>query len=93
MTLDQQDPELIRQPALGEPIKLPRPPLDWGDEEPDTFWEDLYNRGLIDPPYRSPTEQSEFWKSFFGDYKPVGEPMTDDELMCALGRCHCDRCE
>ena len=50
MTLDQQDPELIRQPALGEPIKLPRPPLDWGDEEPDTFWEDLYNRGLIDPP-------------------------------------------
>ena len=83
----------LRQPARSEPIEIPRPPLDWGDEEPDTYWEDLYYRGLVNPPYRSPKEQRTFWKSFFEDYKPIGKPMTNDELVCALGRCHCDRCE
>ncbi len=92
MGRDEKDSDTPLQPARGEPIKVQRPPLDWGDEAPDTFWEDLYHRGLVNPPYRSPKEQKEFWKSFFEDYKPVGKPMTNDELMCALGRCHCDSC-
>lgn len=42
MERDEAAPETLRQPARGEPIKLPRPPLDWGDEEPDKEWEELY---------------------------------------------------
>ncbi len=93
MDREEEVKEVVRQPAGSEPIEVPRPLLDWGDEEPDSYWEDLYHRGLVNPPYRFPKEQREFWKSFFEDYKPVGKPMTNDELMCALGRCHCDRCE
>ena len=96
MTREQQDPEVLRQPARGELLKLPprpRPPLDWGDEQPDPVWEDLYYKGVVDPPYRSGKEQQQFWKRFFEEYKPVGKPMTDEELMCALGRCRCARCE
>lgn len=93
MARDDQVSDIPRQPAKSKPIAVPRPPLDWGDDEPDTLWEELYYRGLVNPPYRAPKDQAAFWQSFFEDYRPVGKPMTNDELMCALGRCHCDRCE
>ena len=93
MTSEQQDPEVMQQLAGREPNKLSRPPLDWGDEEPDTLWEDLYYRGLVDPPYRSGNDFVDFMKVFLKGRKPVGKPMSDDELMCALGRCQCGTCE
>ena len=96
MTREQQDPEVLRQPARGELIKLPPPPrlpLDWGDEEPDPVWEDLYYKGVVDPPYRSGKDRAELMELLRANYKPVGKPMTDEELMCALGRCRCSRCE
>ena len=85
----------IRQPVRDAPVSQngERPPLDWGDEERDEYWEDLYNKGLINPPYRSAQEQHAFWRSFLAEFEPVGKPMSDDELMCALGRCACERCE
>jgi hypothetical protein len=93
MTSEQQNPEVIQHPASRKPINFPRPPIDWGGEEPDEFWEDLYYRGLVDPPYRSGKDFVDFMKVFLKDRKPVGKPMSDDELMCALGRCHCATCE
>lgn len=93
MSRDQQNSEVVRQPARGQPIKVPRPPLDWGDEEPDRAWEALYYEGLVNPPYRSAKERKDFRKTFFIENKPIGKPMTNDELMCALGRCQCARCD
>ena len=93
MNREEEVKEVLGHPARSAGMEASRPPLDWGDEEPDTYWENLYHRGLVDPPYRSPKEQREFWMSFLKDDKPVGKPMTNDELICALGRCHCDYCE
>ncbi len=92
MDRDEAASEVIRQPARGEPIKLPRPPLDWGDEEPDPVWEEMYNRGLVDPPYRGARDRAEL-AEIIRSWKPLGKPMTNEELMCALGRCRCERCE
>lgn len=82
------------QPVRAEPVWKPveRPPLDWGDEEPDPMWERLYHRGLVDPPYRGREDRRKV-AEIVGDWKPIGKPMTNDELMCLLGRCRCNRCE
>ena len=93
MDRDENSSDIIRQPARGQPIKVPRPPLDWGDEEPDPVWEQLYYEGRVDPPYRSGRDFSVFMKRFDKEYEADGPPMTDEELMCVLSRCHCHRCE
>ncbi len=81
------------QPVRAEPVWQPveRPPLDWGDEEPDRVWERLYYKGLVDPPYRSREDRQSLMQTIRG-WQPIGKPMTNEELMCALGRCRCDRC-
>lgn len=92
MDHEEEVKQALAQPARSEPIEAPRPPLDWGDEEPDTFWEDLYNRGLVNPPYRGAQARAEL-AEIIRSWKPLGKPMTNEELMCALGRCRCERCE
>jgi hypothetical protein len=93
MESDEDGSDRLGQPATVESATPARPPLDWGDEEPDTVWQALYDKGLVDPPYRSGKDFVEFMRVFLKDRKPVGKPMSDDELMCALGRCHCGCCE
>ncbi len=92
MDREEEVKDVVRQPARGQPIQVPRPPLDWGDEEPDEVWERLYYKGLVSPPYRS-AQDRRVVSEMVRNWKPIGKPMTDEELMCALGRCHCDRCE
>ena len=92
MERDEAAPETIRQPARGEPIKLPRPPLDWGDEEPDKEWEELYYRGLVQPPYRGRETGRELAK-MVRSWKPIGKPISNEDLMCLLGRCQCSKCD
>ena len=91
MTTEHEDtaPEVIRQPARGEPIKLARPPIDWGNEEPDEVWEELYNRGLVKPPYKGRTSIAEL----VAEWEPIGLELTDEERMCMLGRCRCSNSE
>ena len=79
---------VVRQPARGQPIEVPRPPLDWGDEEPDEVWERLYYKGLVNPPYRSGKD----FRDSIKDWKPIGVKMSDADLMRALGRWPCEDC-
>ncbi len=91
MTRDQQNSEVIRQPVRSEPIRpidVQRPPLDWGDEEPDSSWEDLYNRGLVSPPYQG-RRNGQTVAAIVRSWDPLGSDITDEYLMCLLGRCDC----
>jgi len=95
MTSKRHQPEIVRQPARGEPIyssDAERPPLDWGGEDPDPVWEKLYYRGSVDPPYRSGRDRKKLMASMIANWEPIGKPFTNEELMCALGRCRCERC-
>ena len=93
MAAEEKASDIARQPVRGEPVSGRRPPLDWGDEEPNPVWEKLYYKGSVDPPYRSGRDRRELVASIIADWKPLGKPMTNEELMCALGRCRCERCE
>ena len=88
MISEEQSPESIRQPARGEPIVESRLPLDWGDEEPDEVWETLYDNGLVDPPYRG-RRHGQTIAEIVMTWKPLGRNITDEYLVCALGRCDC----
>ena len=82
--------EPTRQPVRDAPVSQngERPPLDWGDEEPDPVWERLYYKGLVIPPFPSPEHDREIVEQVMR-WGPLGKPMTDEDLMCALGRCSC----
>ena len=87
MANSEQSRDTWVQPARSEPIwgKLKRPPLDWGDEEPDPVWERLYYRGEVDPPYRS---GEDLLVAVEKSPKAVSA-ISDHRLMWSLGRCHC----
>lgn len=88
MERDEKASEILRQPARGQPIKVPRPPLDWGDEEPDPVWEDLYHKGLVSPPYQG-RRNGQTIAEIVRNWEPIGHSITDEYLICALGRCDC----
>ena len=94
MANSEQSRDTWVQPARSEPIweKLKRPPLDWGDEEPDPVWERLYYRGEVNPPYPGREDRKRLIEEM-RSWKPLGKPMTNDELMCALGRCQHACCQ
>lgn len=88
MSTEESETEMIRQPAMGQPIKAPRPPLDWGDEEPDPVWEELYRSGQVSTPYQG-HRHGRTIAQIVRSWKPIGQELTDSYLMCALGRCDC----
>ena len=92
MSSEETMANVVKQPARGQPIEVPRPPLDWGDEEPDLEWEELYYKGVVNPPYRSRKDRQNFLDAM-RELKPIGKAVSNDDLMCLLGRCQCSRCD
>ena len=88
MSADDRSADIVRQPVRGGPIEVSRPPLDWGDEEPDEVWEALYLTGAVNPPYLGRSNGSTL-AQIVQSWTPIGDEVTDDYLMCALGRCDC----
>lgn len=78
------------QPVRSEPVWKPaqRPPLDWGDEEPDLIWERLYHRGLVDPPYRSAKDTEDNIR----DFPPLDVDWPTDQMLRDMGRLPCQDC-
>lgn len=88
MSSEEATGSTIRQPARGEPSVASRAPLDWGDEEPDRAWEELYNESLVSPPYRG-RGNGQTIAELVKNWTPIGNDLTDEYLICALGRCDC----
>ncbi len=72
--------ETRRQPTRRQPIKLARPPRDWGGDEPDAVWEALEDKGLVTPPAHG-AEVGRQVAELVRSWQPIEKPMTDDELM------------
>ena len=58
--------------------------IDWGDEQPDSVWLDLYDQGLVDPPYRGPN--AEAVADVLDQRKPVRFKDNTEDILRALGR-------
>ena len=74
-------PARQREVAESAPPSAPAP-VDWGGDEPDEVWLDLYARGLVRPPYRD-------WRNRpdLSELPPrVKFNGTDEDLLRALGR-------
>ena len=74
-------PARQREVAEATPAATPAP-VDWGDDEPDEVWLDLYKRGLVRPPYRD-------WRNRpdLSELPPrIRFTGTDEDLLRALGR-------
>lgn len=66
-----------RQREVGEAA----PAVDWGDE-PDAVWLDLYERGLVRPPYRNWRDRPDL-----SELPPrIKFNGTDEDILRALGR-------
>ena len=60
-------------------------PVDWGGDEPDEVWLDLYKRGLVRPPYRSLRDRRAL-AEVVAEWEPLGTDLTDEDILRALGR-------
>lgn len=58
--------------------------IDWGDEQPDPVWLDLYDQGLVDPPYRGPN--AETVADVLDQRKPIRFKGNTEDILRALGR-------
>lgn len=97
MTTKPDGQATLLQSVHEAPIKIPRPKLDWGDMEPDLEWEELYHRGLVNPPYVSPEVKSAKIRAILEEMRVSPllhdvKPQTYEEFMCSLGRCQCSCC-
>ena len=59
-------------------------PIDWGDQQPDEVWLDLYEQGLVHPPYRRPNSH-ELAKPI-SEWEPLNFKGTTEDILRALGR-------
>ena len=84
MEHDEQTTKRNRELAEDAPtIVRSRDDIDWGDEQPDEVWLDLYEQGLVRPPYRR-TEQE--LAANISKWEPLGSNITDDDILRWLGR-------
>ena len=60
-------------------------PVDWGGDEPDEVWLDLYERGLVRPPYRSLRDRHTL-AEIAAEWEPLGADLTTEDILRALGR-------
>lgn len=88
MAPDEKASDIPGQPAKDEPLSVVRPPIDWGDGEPDPVWEDLYRKGLVNLPYQG-RRSGQTIAEIVRTWQPIGHDITDEYLICALGRCDC----
>lgn len=58
--------------------------VDWGDAEPDPVWLDLYEQGLVRPPYRG--ANSDEIAHRLAERKPIRFKGTTEDVLRALGR-------
>ena len=58
--------------------------IDWGDEQPDPVWLDLYAQGLVHPPYRGPNADAV--ADVLDQRKPVRFKGNTEDILRALGR-------
>ena len=59
-------------------------PIDWGDQQPDPVWLDLYEQGLVRPPYRGPNSHE--IAKIIAERKPINFKGTTEDILRALGR-------
>ena len=59
-------------------------PIDWGDEQPDPVWLDLYEQGLVHPPYRG--SNADAVADVLDQRKPVRFKGNTEDILRALGR-------
>ena len=58
--------------------------IDSGDEQPDPVWLDLYDQGLVNPPYRGPNVHA--IADILVARKPVRFKGNTEDILRALGR-------
>ena len=62
----------------------PHGPVDWGSAEPDPVWLDLYEQGLVRPPYQG--ANSDEIARILAERKPIRFKGTTEDVLRALGR-------
>ena len=77
-------PTKHRELAEAEPAAPPTS-ADWDDDEPDPVWLDLYERGLVRPPYRSLRDRRALTE-VAAEWEPLGADLTTEDILRALGR-------
>lgn len=77
-------PARQRELAEAAPVAAPTP-VDWDDDEPDPVWLDLYERGLVRPPYRSLRDRRDL-AEMVAEWEPLGADLTTEDILRALGR-------
>lgn len=77
-------PSQHRELAEAAPGAAPAP-VDWGGDEPDEVWLDLYERGLVRPPYRSLRDRRAL-AEIAAEWEPLGVNITNDDIVRWLGR-------
>lgn len=91
VTIDGTTAEILR--ALGMPDEVdevepngiePPATVDWGDAEPDPVWLDLYEQGLVRPPYRG--ANSDEIADSLAERKQIRFKGTTEDVLRALGR-------
>lgn len=91
VTLDGTTAEILR--ALGMPDEAdevepngiePPATVDWGEAEPDPVWLDLYEQGLVRPPYRG--ANSDEIADSLAERKQIRFKGTTEDVLRALGR-------
>ncbi len=85
MEHDEQTTKRSRELAEDAPtIVRSSDDIDWGDEQPDEVWLDLYEQGLVRPPYRRPNSH-ELDKPI-SEWEPLNFKGTTEDILRALGR-------
>lgn len=91
VTLDGTTAEILR--ALGMPDEAdevepngiePPATVDWGEAEPDPVWLDLYEQGLVRPPYRG--ANSDEIADSLAERKQIRFKGTTEDVLRSLGR-------
>ena len=77
-------PARQRELAEAAPVAAPAP-VDWGGDEPDEVWLDLYERGLVRPPYRNWRDRHAL-AEIAAEWEPLGADLTTEDILRALGR-------
>ena len=77
-------PTKHRELAEAEPA-VPPTSADWDDDEPDPVWLDLYERGLVRPPYRSLRDRRDL-AEMVAEWEPLGANITNDDIVRWLDR-------
>ena len=62
----------------------PHEPVDWAGAEPDPVWLDLYEQGLVRPPYRG--ANSDEIADILAEREPIRFKGTTEDVLRALGR-------